>query len=63
MTTQEPPDSFQPLDPGRINTVDPVELKYWCRQLNCSEAQLREAIAKVGAHVTAVRDQLAAARG
>lgn len=53
---------FHPLDPGRINTIDPVELKYWCQQLHCSEAQLREAVTKAGDHVTAVRDQLAAAR-
>ena len=52
---------FHPLDPGRINTIDPVELAYWCRQLHCSEAQLRDALAKAGDHVTAVRDQLAAA--
>lgn len=53
---------FHPLDPGRINTIDPVELKYWCQQLHCNEAQLREALTKAGDHVTAVRDQLAAAR-
>ena len=53
---------FHPLDPGRINTIDPVELRYWCQQLNCSEAQLREALAKAGDHVTAVRDQLATLR-
>ena len=53
---------FHPLDPGRINTIDPVELRYWCQQLHCSEVQLREALAKAGDHVTAVRDQLAAAR-
>jgi len=54
---------FQPLDPGRINTMDPVELRYWCRQLDCNEAQLREALARAGDHVTAVREQLAALRG
>ena len=52
---------FHPLDPGRINTLDPVELRYWCRQLHCNEAQLHQALAKVGDHVTAVREQLAAA--
>jgi len=51
---------FHPLDPGRINTLDPVELKYWCLQLHCTEPQLRDALAKVGDHVTAVRNQLAA---
>ena len=51
---------FHPLDPGRINTIDPVELKYWCQQLHCTEMQLRQALAKVGDHVTAVRNQLSA---
>jgi hypothetical protein len=49
---------FKPLDPGRINTLDPVELQYWCRELHCTEAQLHDAIAHVGDHVTAVRDRL-----
>lgn len=53
---------FHPLDPGRINTLDPVELKYWCQQLQCNEADLRAALAKVGDHVTAVRSQLAASQ-
>ena len=51
---------FKPLDPGRINTHDPVELKYWCAQLHCSEATLKQAVTDVGDHVTAVRDQLSA---
>lgn len=50
---------FKPLDPGRINTMDPVELQYWCKELRCTEPQLHDAIAEVGDHVTAVRDQLA----
>lgn len=49
---------FKPLDPGRINTLDPVELQYWCRELHCTEAQLHDAISHVGDHVTAVRDRL-----
>ncbi|VWX62973.1 conserved hypothetical protein [Burkholderiales bacterium 8X] len=50
---------FKPLDPGRILDEDPVELRYWCRQLQCDEAELRDAIGKVGNHVAAVRDYLA----
>ncbi len=53
---------FKPLDPGRINALDPVELQYWCKELRCTEAQLHEAMAQVGDHVTAVRDQLASTR-
>jgi hypothetical protein len=35
-----------------------LELQYWCKQLRCTEAKLREAISKVGNHVTAVRAYL-----
>ena len=42
---------FKPLDPGRVNAVDPVEEKYWCKELKCTEDELAEAIAKVGEHV------------
>jgi len=50
---------FTPLDPGRINSMDPIELKYQCTEFNCAETDLRDAIKAVGEHVTAVRDQLA----
>jgi Protein of unknown function (DUF3606) len=54
---------FHPLDEGRINVADPLELEYWCRQLGCSEAALRDAVAGVGTHVTAVRDRLSGHAG
>lgn len=54
--------SFKPLDPGRVNSVDPVELAWWCGQLRCTEPQLREALAQVGEHVTELREWLAGAR-
>jgi hypothetical protein len=53
-------DDVKPLDPGRVNTMDPLELRYWSRELRCSEARLIEAVADVGDHVAAVRDRLAA---
>jgi Protein of unknown function (DUF3606) len=49
---------FKPLDPGRVDMVDPIEVAYWCRVLHCSEAQLREAVSKVGTHITVVRQHL-----
>ena len=52
-------DPFTPLDPGRINSMDPIELQYWCKELHCAEADLRNAVAAVGEHVTAVREHLA----
>jgi hypothetical protein len=51
--------SIAPLDPGRISSMDPAELRYWCSEFHCSETDLRNAIASVGEHVTAVREQLA----
>ncbi len=50
---------FKPLDPGRVNAMDPTELSYWCKELHCSEAELKDAVSKVGEHVTEVREQLA----
>jgi hypothetical protein len=50
--------SFHPLDPGRVNVVDPYEVQYWCRELHCTEEQLKAAVAQVGSHVSAVRQQL-----
>lgn len=50
-----------PMDPGRVHTLDPLELSYWCTELHCTEAQLKAAVAAVGEHVTEVRQQLAEA--
>ena len=50
---------FKPLDPGRVNAVDPVEAKYWCNELKCTEDELAKAVAKVGEHVAEVRQFLA----
>ena len=52
-------DTFTPLDPGRINSLDPIELQYWCKELRCADADLKNAIAAVGEHVAAVREYLA----
>ena len=50
---------FKPVDPGRIDPIDRVELEYWCKELHCTQAQLSEAMSKVGEHITAVREYLA----
>ena len=52
-------DPFTPLDPGRINSMDPIELQYWCNEFHCAETDLSKAIAPVGEHVTVVREHLA----
>jgi hypothetical protein len=56
------PTHYRPLDPGRIDALDSVEVRYWCKEFACTEAELFEAISKVGEHVTAVREHLAARR-
>ncbi|MGO4330084.1 DUF3606 domain-containing protein [Cupriavidus sp. 2TAF22] len=51
---------FRPLDPGRVNTMDGVEVQYWCMALNCTSAELQEAVANAGDHISAVRARLEA---
>ena len=58
----DPLTHYNPLDPGRVDTLDQVELQYWCKELHCTEAQLMEAVSKVGEHIAAVREHLAAKR-
>ena len=50
---------FKPLDPGRIDPLDRVELQYWCKELRCTQGELTEAMSTVGEHITAVREYLA----
>ena len=59
----EPRSKDVPMDPGRVHILDPLDVAYWCNELNCSEAQLGAAVAAVGEHVTEVRRHLAASRG
>ena len=62
---QEIPRTHDPLipsDPGRVNVIDPLELQYWCDELQCTHDDLIETVAQVGEHVTAVRDQLVSSR-
>lgn len=53
---------LKPLDPGRVNTMDPVELHYWCLELGCSEEVLTQVVDEVGEHVAAVRERLLSSR-
>jgi hypothetical protein len=47
-----------PEDRARINVNEPYELAYWTKELGVSEKTLRDAVAKVGVMVTAVRAHL-----
>lgn len=49
---------FKPLDPGRINAMDSLELQYWCGELHCTPTELQDALGSVGNHVAAVRSRL-----
>lgn len=57
------PHAFKPYDPSRINALDPLELRYWCADLGCTERQLNVAIARVGDHVAAIREFLKSGGG
>ena len=37
-----------PRDRGRIDLSDPREVNWWRKRFDCSEEQLREAVAEVG---------------
>lgn len=37
-----------PRDRGRIDLDDPREVSWWRKRFDCSEKQLREAVAQVG---------------
>jgi hypothetical protein len=47
-----------PEDRSRINVEEDREIRWWCVQFNCSEAQLRQAVKKVGITPESVRKAL-----
>jgi hypothetical protein len=44
-----------PQDRSRINLDQAYEVRYWSKQLGCTEDELREAVRKVGNSADAVR--------
>jgi len=46
----------------RIEVDNAYEVRRWCQRLVCTEAQLRAAVAKVGADPAAVRAELSRPR-
>jgi uncharacterized protein DUF3606 len=44
-----------PADPSRVNVDDPSEVKYRLKEYGCTEQQLRQAVAAVGASAAKVR--------
>lgn len=49
---------FTPLDEDSVVTVNPREVDYWCTEFGCTEAQLRNVVARVGEHAMEVRREL-----
>jgi len=47
-----------PADRSRINVNEDWEVEWWTRELGCSDAELREAVAAVGTSVVSVREYL-----
>lgn len=47
-----------PQDRSRVNVNEAWEVRHWCTQFNCTEAQLRAAVKAVGVMVTDVRRYL-----
>ncbi|MFJ7007941.1 DUF3606 domain-containing protein [Pseudomonas putida] len=47
-----------PADAKRIDVNDANEVKNWCSSLNCTEAQLKNAVETVGTWAHDVRDYL-----
>ena len=50
------------LGEGLINVRDSAELSHWCRELNCTEGLLRDAVDRVGATIHDVRRHLGCGR-
>lgn len=47
-----------PRDRGRIDLSDPREVKWWRKKFDCSEHQLRDAVAEVGESAAIVEQVL-----
>lgn len=49
-------------DHWRVNLAEPWEIRFWMRELGCSEEALREAVRNAGDRAGAVRAQLLQSR-
>jgi hypothetical protein len=47
-----------PRDRGLIDLSDPREVNWWRKKFDCSETQLREAVAEVGENAGMVEQRL-----
>ncbi|MBM7121931.1 DUF3606 domain-containing protein [Dyella kyungheensis] len=51
-------DNRGPADRARVNVNESWEVRWWCKQFGCTEAQLRAAVKVVGVSANAVRQHL-----
>ena len=47
-----------PVDPDQINVGEPADVNYWRKECGCTELQLRQAVAAVGASAAKVKQFL-----
>lgn len=45
----------RPQDASKVNVHEDWEVRYWCREFGCTEAQLKAAVKAVGVSAAAVR--------
>ena len=45
----------RPQDASKINVHEEWEVRYWCKEFGCTEAELKKAVTAVGVSVAAVR--------
>jgi hypothetical protein len=51
-----------PADRARVNLQEEHEVRYWCKEFNCSENELREAAQTVGPMAADIGTFIAARR-
>lgn len=51
-------DKRRPQDASKISLTESWEVRYWCREFECTEAQFRAAVVAVGHSCAAVRRHL-----
>jgi hypothetical protein len=54
----ENPSRRTPADPDQVTVDQPSDVNYWRKKFGCTEPQLRQAIATVGASAAKVRQFL-----
>lgn len=57
------PDSYRAQDHWRVDLDEGWELRFWSREFDCSEEELRKAVQLVGTSAGAVRAYLERGRG